>query len=252
MIRFGRYKIGGGIMTTLLMRFRGVITDVDGTLIDSERGKMHAHRLTVEHFGGVWHDRLYLQFLGQSGLEVSAGIVRAAQLDCLPTEYREEYLQVKRAMSGKPLIHPWVPNLLRGFAEYTALPIAFVSSGYTTIELKTLIADLLYDADVSPKGRVILCGSDDPRVPEGRKTAHGIRQIVRDLGLDTATDLCLGLEDSLEGLRVLEAADIGTIIFVEHFANRGLPLSDDWISMRKRYVIPATGSWGELRRKLRI
>ncbi len=209
---------------------------------------MRAHQIAVEHFGGTWRDRLYLQFLGRSGSEVSEGIVHAARLSCSPADYRQQYLEAKSSLGNELRMHAFVSGLLRALTEREKLPIAFVSSGYDTAELDSLIKRVLVEAQVSPRGKVLVIGRDDERMSGGRKTVRGIGEIMHELGV--TPHACLGLEDSLEGLRVLEGASMGTIIFVQHFANRELSLSDDWLLKRQRYVMAATASWREVRERL--
>lgn len=230
----------------------GIVTDVDGTLIDTERVKMHAHELAVERFGGTWSDRYYLQFLGQSGERVSKGIVQVAKLACSSEEYRQSYLEAKEELGKDFSPHPWVGPFLYWAIMHEQLPIAFMSSGYKTAALEELIMQI-FDAGKVPSSarlRVQIHGSDSELLPGGQKTAHAVGRIMDGLKIDRGH--CLGLEDSMVGLRAFELANLGAIAFVQHSANREIELAESWLAAPGRIIMDSSDSWRQARAKLRL
>jgi HAD superfamily hydrolase (TIGR01509 family) len=196
-------------------RLAGVLWDMDGTLLDSEKlwdiavrelARAHGHEMTAEirHalIGASGPNALRIMFTGL-GIEPTPAAVRAAG------EFIER--RVSELMSG-PI--PWRPGAKDALSLVRAegLPTALVTNtkrARTEFGLDTLGRDFF---DVSVCGDEVAHGKPDPAI---------YLRAAELLGVDPAD--CVAVEDSPTGARAAAAAGCAVIVIPCEIAVPGAP-----------------------------
>lgn len=218
---------------------RGVLFDMDGTLIDSEPYWMSAERELVEAHGGTWSDEDGYALVG-SGLWASARMLQDAGVD-------QDADDIVTLLSARVLEQieeavPWRPGVLNLFKELGEhqIPCALV-----TMSLRTN-AEALAAAAAKEIGhevfRIIVAGDDvtNPK-PDPEAYLAGARL----LGLD-AQD-CVAFEDSSFGAASAFSAGAITIGVPLHVEIPKSVVHVLWDSLEGKTVADLASVWHQHR-----
>lgn len=218
---------------------RGVLFDMDGTLIDSEPYWMSAERELVEAHGGTWSDEDGYALVG-SGLWASARMLQDAGVD-------QDADDIVTLLSARVLEQieeavPWRPGVLNLFKELGEhqIPCALV-----TMSLRTN-AEALAAAAAKEIGhevfRIIVAGDDvtNPK-PDPEAYLAGARL----LGLD-AHD-CVAFEDSSFGAASAFSAGAITIGVPLHVEVPESVVHVLWDSLEGKTVADLASVWHQHR-----
>lgn len=218
---------------------RGVLFDMDGTLIDSEPYWMSAERELVEAHGGTWSDEDGYALVG-SGLWASARMLQDAGVD-------QDADDIVTLLSARVLEQieeavPWRPGVLNLFKELGEhqIPCALV-----TMSLRTN-AEALAAAAAKEIGhevfRIIVAGDDvtNPK-PDPEAYLAGARL----LGFD-AHD-CVACEDSSFGAASAFSAGAITIGVPLHVEVPESVVHVLWDSLEGKTVADLASVWHQHR-----
>jgi HAD superfamily hydrolase (TIGR01509 family) len=178
-------------------RIRGVLLDLDGLLLDTERVSLAAWRHAEKDTGMTLPDAFYDGIIGQNMPSIRASM--AMHID--DAGRRESFLQLAhrhycdRLQPGLVALKPGATELL-DYLEQSATPHALATSTQRPlVDLKLASAGL--------NGRIPLriCGDE---VSEGKPHPEIFTRAAAALALDPA--VCLALEDSENGIRSAHAA----------------------------------------------
>ena len=180
----------------------GVLLDLDGTLVLSER----VHRLTWRHFFDLWgaevDDHQYEQtFMGRRASDVLAAVpgpwtgrnLRAIQA---------EMMAHAQTMGHAVETVPGAAALIRRVTD-AGVPVAVVTSAGPAWADEVLGPVL----DVRDRVSVLVTAED---VATGKPSPEGYLRGCERLGVDPAD--CAGVEDSVSGVRALLAAGVGRVV----------------------------------------
>jgi sugar-phosphatase len=191
-------------VTGALVRPTGLLLDLDGTLVLSER----VHRLTWRHFFRRWgaevDDREYEQtFMGRRATDVLAAVPgpwTGRDLHALSAEMMDH----ARTLGHEVEPVPGAADLVRRTGG-AGVPIAVVTSAGRAWAEEVLGPVL----GVLDRVQVLVTAED---VATGKPSPEGYRRSCRLLGVEPAG--CAGLEDSPSGVRALLGAGVGRVIGV--------------------------------------
>ena len=184
---------------------RGVLWDLDGTLVDTEPYWIATEFALAERYGATWSQDQALELVGNDLIDSGAAIRDQMGLDLTPEQIVEELLdgvmtQVEREV-------PWRDGARELLAE---LKRAGVPCGLVTMSYQRFVAPIV--AALPPESfRVIVTGDQVERGkphPEAYLTAAGA------LGLDAAE--CVAIEDSNTGATSAEAAGCRVLVVENH------------------------------------
>jgi HAD superfamily hydrolase (TIGR01509 family) len=220
-------------------KMRGVLFDMDGTIIDSEPYWMNAERELVEAHGGTWSDEDGYALVG-SGLWASARLLQDAGVD-------QDADDIVTLLSARVLEQieeavPWRPGVLNLFKELGEheIPCALV-----TMSLRTN-AQALADAaarEIGHKVFQVIVAGDDVANPKPDPEAYLMG--ARLLGLDTRA--CVALEDSSFGAASAFSAGAITIGVPLHVEVPESVVHVLWGSLQGKTVADLASVWHEYR-----
>lgn len=173
------------------MHFRGILFDLDGTLLDSERESAEAMARALRRGPGLEIDQVDRDaVIGHSWVDIYHHLVRRYgdfgwsrdQLIAASAEQRPQVI----AEVGLNVL----PGVMDAIARFRHLPMAIVT-GSSRAEARHAI-ELLGLQDVI---RVVFASED---VPRSKPAPDGYLAAAAALGLDPGT--CLVVEDSIDGI----------------------------------------------------
>jgi sugar-phosphatase len=182
----------------------GLLLDLDGTLVLSER----VHRLTWRHFFDIWgaevDDREYEQtFMGRRATDVLAAVPGPWTGRNL-REISAEMMAHAQRLGREVEAVPGASALIRGVTD-AGIPVAVVTSAGPAWAEEVLGPVL----DVRDRVRVLVTADD---VSTGKPSPEGYLRGCELLGAEPAH--CAGIEDSASGVRALLTAGAGHVIGV--------------------------------------
>lgn len=184
---------------------RGVLWDMDGTVVDTEPYWIAAeHDLAAAH-GGTWSDEHALALVGNDLLESGRYIAEHAGIALQPAEIVEELLdRVVLRMADRV---PWCLGARELLAELgsAGIPCALVTMSY-----QRFVQPML---DALPAGTFDVVVTGDT-VTHGKPHPEPYLKAARLLGLAPAD--CLAIEDSGTGARSAEAAGCRVLAVPNH------------------------------------
>ena len=172
-------------------QLRGVLFDMDGTIIDSEPYWMRAERELVESYGGTWGEEQAYALVG-SGLWNSASLLRSEGVDLA----HEEIIDRLSARVREQIVHsvPWRPGVRELMAEMldAKMPMALVTM---SIGLNARALSDALDHELGQRVFGAIISADDVARPKPDPEAYLAGAAA--LGLDIADTL--SFEDSSYG-----------------------------------------------------
>lgn len=204
-------------------QLRGVLFDMDGTIIDSEPYWMRAERELVESFGGTWGEQQAYALVG-SGLWNSASLLISAGV-----ELEHEVIIDKLSARVREQISesvPWRPGARELMAEIlqAGLPMALVTM---SIGLNARAVSAALDRELGQKVFSAIISADDVKRPKPDPEAYLAGAAA--IGVDISDTL--SFEDSSYGAASAFSAGSITIGIPLHVEIPQGSTHEQWESM---------------------
>jgi len=204
-------------------QLRGVLFDMDGTIIDSEPYWMRAERELVESFGGTWGEQQAYALVG-SGLWNSASLLISAGV-----ELEHEVIIDKLSARVREQISesvPWRPGARELMAEIlqAGLPMALVTM---SIGLNARAVSAALDRELGQKVFSAIISADDVQRPKPDPEAYLAGAAA--IGVDISDTL--SFEDSSYGAASAFSAGSITIGIPLHVEIPQGSTHEQWESM---------------------
>jgi len=194
----------------------GVIFDLDGVLIDSERVWDEARRATAEGSGGRWSERASTDMLGMSATEWSAYMRETLEVPLDPQEINRRVLAGVTAELERELpLMPGASAAVHRLAQRWPLGLASSSN--------RAIIDLVLERAGLARSFVATVSSEE--VARGKPAPDVYLAAAAALGVDPSR--AVAIEDSANGIRSAHAAAM-TVVAVP---NRDFPPAPDALAL---------------------
>lgn len=182
-------------------KFRALIFDFDGLLVDSETVWEHVEHEILRLHGAEYDPVIMHRYIGMGWVEWSEAMVREYQLTVSPAEFIEELLEMI-VPALRERAEP-MPGAEATIATATAMgvPVAIASSS-SRIVIETLVQKFGWDVAIP-----IRCTGDEVA---NAKPAPDVYLLAAER-LGVAPGDCLVLEDSVNGARAAHAAGMTCI-----------------------------------------
>ena len=191
-------------------KVRGVLFDLDGTLLDTEGVYADAAQAVIDEWspvGGKYGWDVRRKVVGAPELVGAAAIVDAFKLPMSPEEYlrrRNEHLWAG-FRACRPT--PGAAELVERLAVEHGLPIAVATSSWREFyEAKTS-----HHAWLQRHVRAVVTG-EDPRVKHGKPAPDIFLAAADDIGVPV--NQCLVVEDAVNGVRAAVASGAARVVAV--------------------------------------
>jgi HAD superfamily hydrolase (TIGR01509 family) len=194
----------------------GVIFDLDGVLIDSERAWDRARRETVERAGGRWSGRASTDMLGMSAPEWSAYLRDALAVPLDTQEINRRVLAAMTAQLQREL--PLVPGASAAVHRLARRwPLGLASSS------NRAVIDLVLEE--SGLARSFLATVSSEEIEHGKPAPDVYLAAAQALGVDPSRSVAI--EDSANGIRSADAAGMAVVAV----PNREFPPAPDALAL---------------------
>lgn len=183
------------------MKYKAVLFDMDGVILDSEPLHVAAFRAVIKNYGHDLSDDQYKEYF--AGRTDKAGfeqyfrfISETVDLPVIMGEKTRTYLELA---SDQLQPYPGVASVIRELSRSSALALV-------TGSLKAEVDVALKACGVEGLFNIIITAED---VNRGKPDPEGYRQAVQRLGL--TPDECVVVEDSPSGIAAANAAGVAVI-----------------------------------------
>ncbi len=198
------------------MPIAAVIFDMDGVIMDSEEYWWEERSALAQQYGADWTADDQRHTMGTSTHEWALYMKQRMGLDLSPDEIGD--LMVARVNARVAAHLPILPGAVEAVRTAgSAYPVALASGSATPI-----IEGVLRVTGLDQVFRVVVGGDS---VTHGKPDPEIYLLAAAQLGIDPA--LCLGIEDSVNGLRALKAAGMYAIAVPSH----NFPPPDDVLAI---------------------
>ncbi len=207
------------------MPIAAVIFDMDGVIMDSEEYWWEERSALAQQYGAEWLPDDQRHTMGTNTHEWSLYMKQRMGLDMSPEEIGD--LMVSRVNARVSAHLPVLPGAVEAARiAASAYPVALASGSATPI-----INEVLRVTGLDQVFQVVVGGDS---VTRGKPDPEIYLLAAAQLGVDPA--LCLGIEDSVNGLRALKAAGMYAIAVPSH----NFPPPDDVLAMADARVASLT------------
>jgi HAD superfamily hydrolase (TIGR01509 family) len=194
----------------------GVIFDLDGVLIDSERVWDRARRETVERAGGRWSERASTDMLGMSAPEWSAYLRDALAVPLDAQEINRRVLTAVTAQLQREL--PFMPGASGAVHRLARRwPLGLASSS------NRVVIDLVLERSGLARSFAATVSSEE--VEHGKPAPDVYLAAAQALGVDPRRSVAI--EDSANGIRSAAAAGMAVVAV----PNREFPPAPDALAL---------------------
>jgi pseudouridine-5'-monophosphatase len=172
---------------------KGLVSDLDGTLLDTEPLYQIAWDRILGKYGKKYELRLKQSVMGKPEAVGAQMIIDANSLDGYTPQslLAERNLHMdKLFVETKPM--PGAVELVHHLKHACGLPTAIATSSYRS----SLQKKMTNNQDLASLFDVVICG-DDPRVKKGKPAPDIFLACAEDIGV--APECCLALEDTPTG-----------------------------------------------------
>ncbi|MDR0758738.1 MAG: HAD family phosphatase [Treponema sp.] len=215
-------RISQNELRELLFRPKGVIFDMDGLMLDTERPLIAAWKRAAGEAG--WHlsGEILARTIGIDEPSTRKHIMENCGRDFPYDVIRDSAERVYTAYVKKNGI-PLRPGLLAlcGYLDSLGIPVAVATSSVRSVALWKLEM-----AGIGGRFPLLVCGDE---VSRGKPAPDIFLQAVELLGKSPAE--CLGFEDSPVGLRALEAAGIRPVFIRDMVEPPPETLASVWLRL---------------------
>ena len=217
------------------MPIAAVIFDMDGVIMDSEEYWWEERSALAKQYGADWLPDDQRHTMGTSTHEWALYMKERMGLDMTPEEIGD--LMVERVNARVRAHLPVLPGAVEAARMAASVyPVALASGSATPI-----INDVLRVTGLDQVFQVVVGGDS---VTHGKPDPEIYLLAAQQLGIDPA--LCLGIEDSVNGLRALKAAGMYAIAVPSH----NFPPPDDVLAIADARVKSLTEFSLDLIRKI--
>lgn len=198
-----------------------VVFDLDGVLLDSESVWGEAKRQLTVETGGHWHPDATREMMGMSSIEWSRYLHDDLDVPMSPDEISDAVVERIIALYRKRLpLLPGAVEAVRSLAERWKLAVAS-SSNRPVIDLVLELAGIAEAFAVTVSSEEVRRGKPAPDV---------YLEAARRLGV--ASDRCVAIEDSANGIRAADVAGMTAIAI----PNRDFPPDADSLQLAARVL----------------
>jgi len=180
---------------------RGILFDLDGTLVDNEHLKALAFSNAIEQLGGKSHPSIYEEVMGMSGLVIRKHFMNKANIQIDLDEYFKLYKSIYQGLLETELaIRPGVVQFLSDL-KANGVEMAIVSSAYSS-SVNYIVSSL----NLGSYFHFILSGDDFQN-----KKPHPECYLVASDKISLQKEQLIVFEDTESGLKAADSAGLKSI-----------------------------------------
>jgi HAD superfamily hydrolase (TIGR01509 family) len=213
---------------------RGVVFDMDGVLVDTERDWDAARRQVAEASGGRWHPDATADMMGMSAPEWSRYMHHELGVEADPDEINRRVVEqvLERVGNGPPL--------LKGAADAVEGLAARWPLGLASSANRPVIDAVLQGSGLSPFFTATVSSEE---VAQGKPAPDVYLAAASALGVDPAA--AVAIEDSANGIHSAAAAGMTVVAIPNpHFPPDDEALADaDFVIGALSELEPLSRSW---------
>lgn len=191
----------------------GVIFDMDGVLLDTERLYTEATQQIVGRFGKTFDWHVKADMIGRPAIDSARHLVTALALPITAEEYLREREVLFETLMPTAEAHAGARELVAALAARGVPQAVATSSSTRVFDLKTR-----HHQDWFTTFAAVVRG-DDPRCARGKPAPDIFLVAAADLGL--APNACVVIEDAPAGVAAARAAGMAVVAVPDPAMDRG-------------------------------